>query len=108
MNTSKVVDLKMINVGLNQDLKMSYICTMMIETVYGKTWWGRRWLQPLLEWDDKQCLAKGEKYAQNGAVVQLTINEQYVVEATVLDFGKQQYQQQLKLRPLSSKDQENG
>ncbi|BDS12936.1 SNF2-related protein [Aureispira anguillae] len=106
MNTSKVVDLKMINVGLNQDLKMSYICTMMIETVYGKTWWGRRWLQPLLEWDDKQCLAKGEKYAQNGAVVQLTINEQYVVEATVLDFGKQQYQQQLKLRPLSSKDQE--
>lgn len=42
--------------------------------VFGKTWWGKQWLQSLSHIDNSNRLPRGATYARKGSVTEITIN----------------------------------
>ena len=68
---------------------------------YGKTWWGKAWLEALLDADENGRLHRGESYAAKGAVRHFFINSKFVIEASVLGVGELVYQQHIQAVQLS-------
>jgi SNF2 family DNA or RNA helicase/uncharacterized Zn finger protein len=74
---------------------------MIHEIEYGKTWWGKQWLEALLRVDDKRRLELGQKYTRSGAVRHFSINSKNVIEGSVLGIGGKEHQQSLQLIALT-------
>lgn len=68
---------------------------------YGKTEWGKAWLEALLKGLGAQRLSQGLSYAKNAGVLALQLNSKAVIEAKVQGFGASCYDQQIQLLPFS-------
>ncbi|WNJ17356.1 SNF2-related protein [Pontibacter sp. G13] len=67
---------------------------------YGTTWWGKRWLEALEEFDEANRLARGKSYANNGAVKRLDLRGSKLI-GSVRDSGYRPYEVELDLKPFS-------
>lgn len=50
--------------------------------IYGKTWWGQKWLETFNDIDDENRLARGRTYANSGRAYDIKI-QGHIVIATV-------------------------
>jgi SNF2 family DNA or RNA helicase/uncharacterized Zn finger protein len=85
---------------------MYYICNMITEMEYGKTEWGKAWLQGLLDAVKTQRLSQGMSYAKNAGVRALDVNSEAMIEAIVEGFGATHYNQQIQWIPFTSTQKE--
>jgi len=69
---------------------------------YGKTEWGKAWLEGLLEGISTQRLAQGLSYAKNVGVDALNVNKKARIETVVQGFGTTNYYQQIQLIPFTN------
>ena len=74
---------------------------MITEMEYGKTNWGKAWLEGLLEGVKAKQLSQGMSYAKNGGVQTLDVNSKGTVEAIVEGFGASNYYQQIQWIPFT-------
>lgn len=81
---------------------MYYICNMITEMEYGKTEWGKGWLQGLLGGVKTQRLSQGMSYAKNAGVRALDVNSEAMIEAIVEGFGASHYNQQIQWNPFTA------
>lgn len=65
-------------------------------------WWGKAWLERLMEPRDKALWEQGVHYLEEGALQELTLTDKGMVHATVGDYGERQFQQQLQLPAFST------
>jgi SNF2 family DNA or RNA helicase/uncharacterized Zn finger protein len=68
---------------------------MATEMEYGKTEWGKAWLEGLLEGVNTQQFSQGMSYAKKGGVRTLDVNSKAMIEAIVEGFGATNYYQQI-------------
>jgi uncharacterized Zn finger protein/superfamily II DNA or RNA helicase len=64
------------------------------------TWWGKAWLERLVEPSKTVVWEQGARYLAQGALQELTLTEKGMVHARVQDHGGREYQQQLQLTAL--------
>lgn len=75
----------------------------MARNIFGKTWWSRAWLEALTEIDYRNRLPRGRKYAADGAVTKIEVNDG-LVQARVRGRRYIPYKITLHLKPFSSAD----
>ncbi len=73
----------------------------MAKRTYGKTWWGKEWLQAIQYIDYNNRLARGKAYANKGAVLDFEINENNEIQAEVSGSSYYNYTQTIKCQQLS-------
>lgn len=70
---------------------------------FGKTWWGERWLRSLSNVDYDNRLPRGSRYARNGSVLSLKIEENKII-ARVSGSRKTPYKVTIIVPPFFKKD----
>lgn len=50
---------------------------------FGKTWWGNEWLRSLTNIDYANRIPRGARYARNGSVKKIVINDNEIGRAHV-------------------------
>ncbi|MFP4183974.1 MAG: SNF2-related protein [Halorhodospira sp.] len=72
----------------------------MTRATFGRTWWGEQWLGALHQIDHSNRLPRGRRYANNGSVQALTV-DQGDVSARVKGSRRQPYKVRLRVPPLT-------
>lgn len=70
------------------------------------TWWGKAWMEHLVNPSETNLWEQGYYYLEQGALQELTLTEKGVIKAQVSDYGTRVYQQELQL-PIFSSQQLN-
>lgn len=73
---------------------------------FGKSWWGRRWLETLESFDIGGRLDRGKNYARKGQVIDLEITEGKVT-ASVQGSRKEPYAVRIEMKTISQEIWEN-
>ncbi|BAU57821.1 helicase [Halorhodospira halochloris] len=73
----------------------------MKRATFGRTWWGEQWLGALHKIDYSNRLPRGRRYANNGSVQDLTVN-QGEIKARVKGSRRQPYKVSLQVPPLKA------
>lgn len=68
-------------------------------TTFGKTWWGRKWLDAFIGIDDKDRLDRGRAYANAGYVLNISVNGSFV-KANVTGSRPKPYRIKISLKPF--------
>lgn len=76
----------------------------MAHARFGHTWWGEKWLAALTNVDFDNRLPRGKRYARNGSVLRLTIDETSV-RADVQGSRRQPYKVSISLDRFCARDQ---
>lgn len=66
---------------------------------FGKTWWGRKWLDAFIGIDDKERIDRGRAYSNAGYVLNIAVNEN-IVKASVAGSRPKPYKVKISLRPF--------
>ena len=74
----------------------------MARTTFGRTWWGEQWLGALHRIDHTNRLPRGRRYANNGSVQALTVDEGEV-SARVKGSRRQPYRIRLRVPALKAR-----
>ena len=69
---------------------------------FGKSWWGRRWIEVLEGFDIGDRLSRGRKYARAGQVLSIDV-EKGIVRAKVQGSRKRPYQIEIRVKTLSER-----
>ncbi|AZQ60747.1 DEAD/DEAH box helicase [Flammeovirga pectinis] len=77
----------------------------MARIVYGKTWWGKQWLNALTDIDWSNRLPRGKTYANKGAVEKLD-HSTTKITSTVEGSYHNWYKQKIELIPFTKKEKE--
>ena len=72
---------------------------------YGKTWWGKLWLNALIGIDYTNRLPRGRRYASDGSVLELVVGSAEA-QARVQGRRRQPYQVTVSLCPFSAEEQQ--
>jgi SNF2 family DNA or RNA helicase/uncharacterized Zn finger protein len=72
---------------------------------FGKTWWGKKWLEGLAVSPKKRILEEGKSFAVNGLVKSIK-NNHNVIKASFQYSERSQYRIQIELPPLNSSQKE--
>ncbi|MEM9723611.1 MAG: DEAD/DEAH box helicase, partial [Bacteroidota bacterium] len=68
---------------------------------YGNTWWGKQWLNSLNNIDFSNRLPRGRTYANKGAVLEISFN-QNTIEALVQGSRRKPYRVKIKIPPFTA------
>jgi uncharacterized Zn finger protein/superfamily II DNA or RNA helicase len=73
--------------------------------VYGKTWWGEKWLEAFNGIDEENRLPRGRSYAHTGRAHSIHINGN-IIQAKVSGTRSTPYGVKIVLKPFTTEDQE--
>lgn len=82
---------------------MNKITGRFMAKYFGKTWWGEYWLRSLSNVDYDNRLPRGSRYARNGSVVSLKVEENKIM-ARVSGSRSTPYKVTIVVPPFSKKD----
>ncbi|PNR96270.1 DEAD/DEAH box helicase [Petrotoga sp. 9PWA.NaAc.5.4] len=75
--------------------------------VFGKTWWGKKWVEALEKIDrDTNRLPRGRSYAKKGAVLDIKIQKNSKIVARVQGTRPVPYKEVISLTPFSEEEKE--
>lgn len=78
----------------------------MARITYGKTWWGKQWLNALNNIDYSNRLPRGKTYANKGAVKDFEIGRNSLIKAKVQGSEWLPYQQEIQAEQFNKKETE--
>lgn len=78
---------------------------MAKRTQYGQTWWGKQWLNALVNIDYSNRLPRGRTYANKGAVMGFSIAS-HLIAAKVQGSQRKPYEQDISLQPFTEQEKE--
>ncbi|MCC5943503.1 MAG: SWIM zinc finger family protein [Bernardetiaceae bacterium] len=70
---------------------------------FGNDWWGKKWISVFADITNEGRLTRGRRYANNGSIVELTIN-QNTVRAEVSGSRVEPYEVSIDFKPFTAKE----
>lgn len=78
----------------------------MARITYGKTWWGKQWLNALSDTDYSNRLPRGKTYANKGAVKDFEITPQKLIKSKVQGSDRSPYRQEIQAGQFDKEETE--
>ncbi|NUV00005.1 hypothetical protein XO12_07845 [Marinitoga sp. 1154] len=73
--------------------------------IYGKTWWGKKWIEAMEKIDyNTNRLPRGKRYANKGLVLEIRINRNSDIVARVQGTRNTPYKEKISLKKFTSKE----